>query len=159
LKAALIAGADRLPNVAAAGAVVDPHQGFGRIDLAAIANPPAGVALLLQQNHRVETGQSRRISLVVNGSGTPLRVAMAYSDYPGASLVNNLNLIVTGPDGTAFVGNQGSGPPTFDSTNNVEVVHVPQPAKGTWAVDVVGSNVPQGPQRYAVAIRGLVSWD
>ena len=46
LKAVLIAGADRLPGTAPAGTVVDPHQGFGRIDLAAVAKPPAGVTLL-----------------------------------------------------------------------------------------------------------------
>ena len=33
------------PNTAPAGTVVDPHQGFGRIDLAAVAKPPAGTTL------------------------------------------------------------------------------------------------------------------
>lgn len=157
LKATLIAGADRLPGVAPASAVVDPHQGYGRIDLAAIAKPKAGVNLLLQQSRRLETGQSRSSTVTVNSSTEPLRVVLAYSDSPGPHLVNNLNLVVTAPDGTTYVGNQPvGGAPSFDTTNNVEVVQVAQPATGDWTIDVIGSNVPQGPQRYALVVRGKV---
>ena len=155
LKAVLIAGADRLPNTAPAGAVVDPHQGFGRIDVAAIAKPGAGVKLSLQQNRKLDTGQSRRTVVTVTNSGAPLRVVLAYSDYPGASLVNNLNIVVTAPNGTVRVGNQADGAAaTLDTANNVEVVHVGQPATGTWTIDVIGSNVPKGPQPYALAVKG-----
>jgi hypothetical protein len=39
------------------------------------------------------------------------------------ALVNNLNLMVTAPDGTRFVGNQAqSGSVTLDSANNVDAV-------------------------------------
>jgi hypothetical protein len=69
--------------------------------------------------------------------------------------VNNLNLIVTAPDGTQRVGNQPEGGAlAFDTANNVEVVQVTSAAKGAWTVDVVGSNVPKGPQRYALAALG-----
>ena len=83
---------------------------------------------------------------------------LAYSDYPGASLVNNLNLVVTAPDGTTRVGNQArGGAATFDTSNNVEVVHVASAAAGAWTIDVIGSNVPQGPQRYALAALGKLA--
>jgi serine protease AprX len=155
LKAVVIVGADRLPNTAPAGTVVDPHQGFGRVDVAAIAKPGPGIKSLLQQNRKVTTGQQRRTEITLTGSGRPLRVVLAYSDYPGASLVNNLNLVVTAPDGTVRVGNQAEGEaPTFDVHNNVEVVHVSQPAAGRWSIDVIGSNVPRGPQPYALVVRG-----
>jgi hypothetical protein len=103
------------------------------------------------------TGQVKSLDLTIKSDGSPLRVVLAYSDRPGPSLVNNLNLVVTAPDGRKFVGNQRrNGPPTFDTTNNVEVVHVSKPSAGAWRVDVVGSNVPQGPQDYAlVAIAHL----
>ncbi len=155
LKAVLIAGADRLPNTAPAGAVVDPHQGFGRIDVAAVAKPQDGATLSLQQNRKLHTGQSRRTTVTITNSAAPLRVVLAYNDHPGASLVNNLNLVVTSPEGTVRVGNQADGAAaTFDTANNVEVVHIAQPAAGTWTIDVIGSNVPHGPQPYALVVKG-----
>jgi hypothetical protein len=38
---------------------------------------------------------------------------------------------------------------TLDVANNVEVIHVSRPAAGTWTIEVVGSNMPQGPQAFA----------
>ncbi len=160
MKAVLVAGARRLPATAPDGTVLDDHQGFGRVDVAAVASPPDGVRLRLQQNRRVATGQSRRTTVTVvaapDGEGTePLRVVLAYSDYPGDTLVNNLNLVVTAPDGSIRVGNQAEGgPAAFDAANNVEVVHVSDPQPGEWTVDVIGSNVPQGPQPFALVVRG-----
>jgi serine protease AprX len=134
---------------------VDPHQGFGRIDVAAVAKPQGGATLSLQQNRKVHTGQSRRTTVTITNSAAPLRVVLVYNDYPGASLVNNLNLVVTSPEGTVRVGNQADGAAaTFDTTNNVEVVHIAQPAVGTWTIDVIGSNVPHGPQPYALVVKG-----
>ncbi|MCK7496521.1 MAG: hypothetical protein MZW92_40640 [Comamonadaceae bacterium] len=75
---------------------------------------------------------------------------LAYSDYPGPALVNNLNLIVTDPNGVRTVGGQAGTGLTMDSRNNVEVVQVRRPVAGTWTIDVVGSNVPQGPQPFAL---------
>ena len=155
LKAVLIVAATRLPNTAPAGTVLDSHQGFGRVDLSRVVKPPAGHKLWLSQSSSVITGQSRRRTITVKTGGAPLRIALAYADYPGATLVNNLNLVVTAPDGTKRVGNQPEGGPlVFDTANNVEVVHVANAAAGSWTVDVVGSNVPQGPQRYALAATG-----
>ncbi len=151
LKAVVIAGALRLPKTAPAGTVVDNHQGFGRVDLAAVVKPPAGTTLWVRQTSNVATGQSRRTTVTVKTAGSPLRIVLAYSDFPGANLVNNLNLVVTAPDGTTRVGNQREGGPlTFDTSNNVEVVQVASASAGAWTIDVIGSNVPQGPQRYAL---------
>ncbi len=70
-------------------------------------------------------------------------------------MVNNLNLIVTAPDGRRLAGNQRAGAtPTPDVSNNTEVVHVAKPAAGRWQVEVVGSNVPNGPQEFALVILG-----
>ncbi len=152
LKAALIAGAVRLPGVAAGGAVVDAHQGYGRVDLSWLM--PAGRSLWVQQNRRVETGESDRATVNVSG-GSELRIVMAYSDFPGVPLVNNLNLLVTEPNGVARTGNTAEGAPAaFDTVNNVEVVSVAAPAVGEWTIDVIGANVPEGPQRFALAVLG-----
>jgi len=63
--------------------------------------------------------------------------------------------MVTAPDGTRFVGNQAqSGSVTLDSSNNVELVDVLSAASGEWRIDVVGANVPEGPQEFALVIIG-----
>ena len=76
----------------------------------------------------------------------------AYSDYPGTTLINNLNLIVTGPDGRRYTGNQHNRVKALvlDGRNNVEVVHIGKAKAGTWTIDVVASNVTQGPQDHAL---------
>lgn len=69
----------------------------------------------------------------------------------GKELVAELIHMVTSPAGKQYVGNQKTGGGmTFDTKNNVEVVHVQKPVVGTWRIEVVGSNVPQGPQDFAL---------
>lgn len=150
VKALLIAGAERLPGTAPAGTLLDNHQGFGRVSLdrslkrvvAVIAAP--GLA----------TGQRSTFTINVPSVSKTLRVALAYSDYPGDALVNNLNLIASDPAGKGFVGNRsGSGGATLtlDTSNNVEVIQVRNAKKGNWTINVIASNVPSGPQDFALA--------
>jgi hypothetical protein len=95
------------------------------------------------------------MQLKVKSGDVPLHVTLAYSDFPGPALVNNLNLTLTAPDGTRTVGNQvAGGGMIVDSKNNAEVVHVSQPISGTWKIEVIGSNVPQGPQEFALVYLG-----
>jgi serine protease AprX len=150
LKAVLIVGALRLPGTASAGSLVDDVQGFGRVDMVRSLSR----LLAVEEGAPLSTGQMKSYSIQVARSGRTLRVALAYSDAPGSALVNNLNLIVIAPDGTRHVGNQGRGRSvgfTLDSRNNVEVVQVAKAAKGQWTVQVIASNVPQGPQDHALA--------
>ena len=155
LKAALIAGATRLAG-GPAGAVVDNDQGYGRVNVDAVVSPPSPGSVRFEDvTPGLKTGELSTRLLTVKSNARPLRVALAWSDAPGATIVNNLNLIVTAPDGKKLVGNQRrNGPPTFDKTNNVELVHVERPAAGAWTVDVVGSNVPRGPQDFALVAIG-----
>ena len=155
LKAALVAGATRLPG-GQSGAVVDNDQGYGRVNLDAVVAPAAPAsAQFLDVTPGIRTGESSSRTFAVKSDAQPLRIAVAWADAPGATLVNNLNLIVTAPDGRKLVGNQRrNGPPALDKANNVELVHVDKPAAGTWTVDVVGSNVPRGPQDFALVAIG-----
>jgi subtilisin family serine protease len=152
LKAALIAGARRLPGSGEPGAVVDNHQGYGRVDLDAIVAPPGPASTRFTEvRPGLRTGEVRSSRMTVKSNASPLRIALAWSDPPGPALVNNLNLIVTAPDGGKLVGNQRrNGPPTLDAANNTELVHVEKPAAGVWRVEVVGSNVARGPQDFAL---------
>jgi subtilisin family serine protease len=153
LKAALIAGAVRIPSFSASAPPLDDAQGYGRVDLDAVVAPSPRTAAFVEVKPGLRTGELHSVALKVRSSTKPLRVVLAYNDYPGAALVNNLNLIVTGPDGRKHVGNSASSssaPATLDAENNVEVVHLPSPKKGNWRIDVVGGNVPHGPQPFAL---------
>ncbi|HEX2342145.1 MAG TPA: S8 family serine peptidase [Vicinamibacterales bacterium] len=152
LKAALILGCQRLTGYSSAGALLDNHQGYGRVSLDAVLAPASPAKTLFRDDKTgLRTGQVRTIMLKVKSNQAPLRVVLAYSDYPGDALVNNLNLILIDPNGKRYVGNQAaaSGVMTLDATNNVEVIQVSQPAAGTWRAEIVGSNVPQGSQPFA----------
>jgi len=150
LKAALILGCERLPGYSPAGVLLDNHQGFGRVNLDAVLAPASSAKTVFRDDKAgLRTGQARKFTLKLKSNQAPLRMVLAYSDYPGAALVNNLNLIVTDPDGKRYVGNQKApGAMTMDVANNVEVLHVSRPAAGIWTIEVVGSNVPQGPQAF-----------
>ncbi len=98
--------------------------------------------------------------------GGPLRLTLAWTDYPGSlnaskALVNDLDLEVIAPNGTHYYGNQGvyqSGPclrdGKWDACNNVEGVIIPQAPYGTYRIIVRAHNVPQGPQPFALVVRG-----
>ena len=61
------------------------------------------------------TGESHSIALNVPVSNKTLRLAIAYSDFPGDQLVNNLNLVANDPTGKGYVGNQPSSGGTTSS--------------------------------------------
>lgn len=156
LKATLIAGVSRLSGYSLAGAVLDPHQGFGRVNLDAVLSPPAPASTRFAEiKPGLKTGEIHSMPVEVKSGNVPLRVTLAYSDFPGPALINNLNLTLTAPDGTRTVGNQvAGGGMIVDTKNNAEVVHISQPIPGTWKIEVIGSNVPQGPQDFALVYLG-----
>ena len=149
LKALLIAGAKRLPGTAPAGTVLDCHQGFGAVDIERSLKR----VLLVHEGPALATGQVWRRLLPVPASGRTLRVAMAYSDHPGGTLVNNLNLLVGSPGGRHYVGNGrrvANASLVTDGHNNAELVQVGDAKRGGWGIEVVASNVGAGPQDFAV---------
>lgn len=148
VKAVLVAGCVRLPE--GGKALVDSTQGFGRVDL----ERSLARLLLAHEGAGLRTGAAARVDIDVPSGGRTLRVAMAYTDYPGKTLVNNLNLFVAGPRGERHLGNRpepGGTGLVLDARNNVEVVEVRTAAPGRWVLQVVASNVSRGPQDFALA--------
>jgi len=148
VKALVIAGARRLPG--GGTALADTDQGYGRVDL----DRSLRRVLATIEGDELSTGEGWTGSVTLSSSTKTLRIVMAYTDYPGDALINNLNLIVTAPDGRKYVGNHTAAAPnamTLDAANNVELVQVKSAAKGTWVLDVVASNVSAGPQDFALA--------
>jgi hypothetical protein len=161
LKAALIAGASRLGGDRPGSKVVDGEQGYGRVNLAAVVAPQRPMAVRFYDiNHGPRTGGSCRYQLDVRSSAHPLRVVLAYTDFPGPGIINNLNLLLTDPNDREYHGNariDRAG--RQDWSNNVEVVHVLEPPQGQWLIEVIGKSVPNPPQDFALVCLGAFGPD
>ncbi len=133
----------------------DNSQGWGRLDLKAAIDPDPPVARFeVDEPVGISTGQIRSFNIRVLDGSVPLRVVLAWTDYPGdaaasRALVNDLDLAVHAPGGTIHPGNGGS-----DRTNNVEGVDILSPAPGDYVITVSAFNVPQGPQPFALVVEG-----
>ncbi len=115
------------------------------------------------------TGQVWSDEFEIDSSAEPLVITLVWTDYPGATgsgikLVNNLDLLVTAPGGQQYKGNVFSGGfsvtgGSHDNLNVEEGVRVANPQMGVWTVEVIGQNVPQGPQPFAVSMNGaFANW-
>jgi len=173
IKATLINGAVELTGGGAddngEGVYPNNSQGWGRVHL--------DNALYFAGDDRrlkvwdgpadLDTGQAWTGTYVLGAADRGLKVTLAYTDYPGASLANDLSLEVTAPDGTVFRGNNFSGlnpgyscsGGTFDAVNNVEGVHlIPGYSfpfnlpTGTYTIKVYGTNVPYPYSDFAVVV-------
>ncbi|MFD3162991.1 S8 family serine peptidase [Herpetosiphon sp. NSE202] len=94
--------------------------------------------------------------LTVLTNTQPLRVMLNWTDPPASlaaaqQLVNDLDLVVIGPDGTRYYGNNQS---TGDRTNNLEGVIINTPQLGAYRIEVTAHNVPIASQAYGLAVAG-----
>ncbi len=139
-------------------------DGWGRVDLGFMSAPAPYTIWVDDHASGLATGQSATYSsapsrsLMVLDSAQPLRVMLAWTDPPGSlsaqkKLVNDLDLIVTGPDGTVYRGNSSA---SGDRLNNVEGIVIDHPPLGQYRVEVRGYNVPIGSQPYALTVAGAL---
>jgi hypothetical protein len=172
VKARLVNGAVALP-----GAWPSTSQGWGRLDLRrAIEGPPNGslVAFDDDETAALATGESWTTTLEVETDDPELEVTLVWSDVAGEPgslhpLVNDLDLVVTAPDGTVYRGSTfadgWSTPnpgPNGNDVDPVEVVRIDAPLTGTWSVEVVAVTVPEPPdglagQDFVVVASGAVA--
>jgi hypothetical protein len=144
-----------------ANPIPNRHEGWGRVDLAAATN---GNRQFVDGPTALSTNGSATYTYSIGTAGSAFKVTIAWSDYPSTTtamknLVNDLDLIVTAPDGTRYLGNvfaggwsQAGG--AADRTNNLENVYVQSASTGTWTVETRGFNVPNGPQPFALVVSG-----
>lgn len=99
------------------------------------------------------------------GAGQPFKATLVWTDYPSTpaaafNLVNDLDLEVSGPDGTfrgnVFTGGQSATGGAADRRNNVEQVLRNSPTAGLWTITLRSFTVPQGPQPFALVVTGAV---
>ncbi len=133
-------------------------EGWGQVDLANTLFPAAGWTNVYYDI--TNTAQSlvtgAKNTYLFSSSGTaPIHITLCWSDYPASlaatkQLVNDLDLSVITPDNIIHYPN---GLAQADRINNTEGIDLPATA-GTIQIKVSGYNVPNGPQPYALVIRG-----
>ncbi len=140
----------------------DSVAGWGRVDLGFLSMPAPYHLWIDDRRTGLSTGESVRYTqsadrpLVVTDSSQPLRITLIWTDPPASlsatrQLVNDLDLVVTGPDGRQYWGNQVTG---GDRINNVEGVILETPEPGEYRVEVRAYNVPIETQPYALVAAG-----
>ena len=144
-----------------ANPIPNRHEGWGRVDLAAATD---GTRQFADGPTALTTNVSATYAYSLATAGSAFKVTLAWSDYPSTTsaaknLVNDLDVIVTAPDGTRYLGNVFAGgwsqpAGSADRTNNLENVFVQSAASGSWTVEVRGFNVPNGPQPFALVVDG-----
>ena len=164
VKAMLILGAEDMGT----RDIPNNDEGWGRVNLVNTLLPDSDVGIFVDDRSRLSSGQEASYNFDVTRSGEPLKVVLAWSDYPGSTfsstqLRNNLNLEVTSPDGSVtYFGNDfANGRSTTggakDTKNNVEVVLIDSAATGIWNVKV--KDFSHGGSRtyqpFAIAVRGV----
>lgn len=118
----------------------------------------------------LSTGQESNHPVEVQDGTDRLKVTLTWTDPApavpgvGTAMVNNLDLVVTGPDRTRFLGNVMKGGQSVpggvpDAVNPVETVIVAAPATGTWTVTVVATQVNVGNpgQGFALVVSGAMA--
>lgn len=136
------------------------HEGWGRVDVAAATD---GQRKFVEEGAGLATKAKKNFTYNV-GAGATFKVTLVWSDYPSTevaalNLVNNLNLVVISPSGKKYKGNLFANGWSktggkADKVNNVENVFIQSAESGAWRVQVKGSNVPYGPQPFALVVSG-----
>ena len=142
------------------------NEGWGRVNLANSLIPGTDTGVWVDDRNTIRSGQTREYQFNLSRGNTPFKAVLTWSDYPGSTwastqLQNNLDMVITAPDGTIYKGNDfANGRSTTggdaDDVNNVEVVLIDQASSGVWTVEI--TDVAHGGQRsdqpFALAVRG-----
>ena len=119
------------------------HEGWGLLDLDKAVNTT------WVDNESVNTGDSRGWKFTVPNSAPDLKIMVSWTDpasTPAAStnLVNDIDFAVKDPSGNwVQYGN---------NLDNLIGTTISSPAAGQWEIHVNGTNIPTGPQHFAMII-------
>jgi uncharacterized membrane protein len=142
------------------------NEGWGRVNLRNTLAPATGQGIWVDDRSVMSgTGNSKSYSFNVTQASGLFKVVLTWSDERGSrfstdQLVNDLDLEVTAPDGTVYLGNDFANGRsvtggTRDDVNNIEVVLIDAAAQGTWAVKVKDAqHSGSKTQPYAIAVLG-----
>lgn len=168
-KAMLVAGAVdtaggnrnflRTSNIEKLAPVPNNDAGWGRCSLSSLVEGTNNQFVSNQDPAKMLTypGQAQTFYINVTNASKPLKIALSWTDAPGAlnaskSLVNDLDLIVTCTvpsipainrtfNGNAFAGGWSVSGGAADSINNTECVFIKRPVPGVYKVTVVAKTL------------------
>lgn len=137
--------------------------GWGRVNitnvLSANASPPPVDYMRFWDVTNGLTAGSGDACVFPVAAGQQFKATLVWSDKEAAiatqkTLINDLDLMVTGPNGLVYNGNDFTAPfnNQRDNTNNVEQVIIPAPTPGEYAVSVSAFSIPSSPQPYALVL-------
>ena len=152
VKAMLINGAQDIPGQyvpSETGGIPNNSEGFGRVDMAATLNDSLQ---LLDEATELDVGDEETTTVAV-GEGASLKVTLVWTDRPGSTLQNDLNLIVRTADGQERHGNVAPGSTAFDRVNNVEQIIWENMPAGDVNIIVRAYRIPSAAQSYALVTR------
>ncbi|NOT51095.1 MAG: S8 family serine peptidase [Chitinophagaceae bacterium] len=137
----------------------DYRFGFGRINVLSAVK-------IFEENRYVmgaglSTGGSHTTNITVPAGATRLRVMLTWNDPAAAAnvttaLINNLDLTVVNGATTTLPWILNKDNPAaaatqaVDNVSNIEQVTINNPPAGSYALNVVGTSIPTGPQTFAL---------
>jgi len=131
-------------------------QGWGRLNL---KQSLAEALVCENEGKSLGTKDSKSYSFQVNKLTQSAKIILTWTDYPGSPtaakvLVNDLDLVITAPNGQIYHGNDFTAPfdSEIDRTNNVENIFIKNPMRGIYNITVKAYNVPNGPQPYSLLV-------
>lgn len=170
VRAVLINGAiDPAPGQYGTGATQEltgrpnPASGWGRVNLQESLLPAAPTNWLYQDVANADglaTNGTRTYRYQVRDASVPFRASLIWSDFPGlpptgggGSITNDLDIEIRTPAGATLYPN---GRTSRDSSNNVEDIVIPAASMqtGIYTITIRGQNIPDGPQGFALVVRG-----
>ena len=146
--------------------IPNDDEGWGRVNLRNTLAPSSGQGIWVDDRSVMSgTGNSKSYSFNVTQASGLFKAVLTWSDERGsrfsnAQLVNDLDLEVTAPDGTVYLGNDFANGRSAtggarDDVNNLEVVLIDAAATGTWTVKVKDAqHSGSKTQPYAIAVLG-----
>jgi hypothetical protein len=152
VKAMLINGAQDVAGqyvASEAGSIPNNSEGFGRVDMAATLRDSVQ---LRDEATALDTGDAETTTVTVN-DGASLKVTLVWTDRPGSTLQNDLDLIVRTANGQERHGNVAPNSTAFDRNNNVEQVLWENLPAGNVDIIVRAHRVPLFAQSYALVTR------
>lgn len=162
VKAMLIASTEDMGSAD----IPNNNEGWGRllIDNSMYFDGDTRELMMDEVEPGLSTGADWTKAFTIDSASERLVVSLVWTDYPatsgsGVRLINDLDLLVTAPDGTQYKGNVLSGGQSVpggnhDHLNVEEGIRLNAPALGTWSALVRGNNVPQGPQPFSLVVNG-----
>ena len=145
-------------------------QGWGYMNLDNVLFFSGDTKKLYIDDHTtgLSTGETVDYYFNVIDSAVPLEITLAWTDPAGQTgagteLVNNLDMLVTGPTGTQYKGNvwRTSGSPhesasggSADAKNTIENFMLMTPATGGYSVKITATNIAQDTQPFGFVTTG-----